>query len=167
MTLFGLVCLVLSWLLKFFFYSWMFGSNIFLPFMANMVIWFVIIKKGKIIDPILCNVLMITNTNVIIHMFLLELCCWDRIRKNIWYVLHILTSIWEQCLRTVLDTRGGWIVFVDFSSFWEHSWEQFGLGVCSEPETRLLRKIINRTRCFYVENYLWPNRGVKNHDLPQ
>ena len=46
--------------------------HIFLLFMVNMVIWFVIIKKEKIVDHILCKVLMITNTIVIVHMFLLE-----------------------------------------------------------------------------------------------
>ena len=54
MTLFGVVCLVLSWLLKFFFYScvaWMFDTNIFLPFMVNMVIWFVVMQKGEVINP--------------------------------------------------------------------------------------------------------------------
>jgi len=56
----------------------MFGTNIFLPF---MVIWFVIIKNGKIVDPILYKVLIITNTNVLVHMFLLELGVVDRIRK--------------------------------------------------------------------------------------
>jgi len=52
--------------------AWMFAPNLFLPLMINMVIWFVIIKKEEIIDPILCTVLIVTNTNVIVHMFLLK-----------------------------------------------------------------------------------------------
>jgi len=52
--------------------AWMFGTNLFLPLMVNMVIWFVIMKKGEIVDPILCKVLMRTNTNAIVYMCLLE-----------------------------------------------------------------------------------------------
>ena len=29
-------------------------------------------------------------------------------------------------------------MFADFLSLWEHSWEQFGLGVCSEPKTKTI-----------------------------
>jgi len=52
--------------------AWIFGTNLFFSLMVNIVIWFVIIKKGKIMDPIICKVLMVTNTNVIVHLVLLE-----------------------------------------------------------------------------------------------
>jgi len=52
--------------------AWIFGTNLFFSLMVNIVIWFVIIKKGKIMDPIICKALMVTNTNVIVHLVLLE-----------------------------------------------------------------------------------------------
>ena len=69
MTVVVLVWLGLSSFLKNFSLLWLdyFGTNLFLPFNVNMVIWFVIIKKGEFVDHILilCKVLMKTNTNVI------------------------------------------------------------------------------------------------------
>jgi len=55
-----------------------------------------------VLDPILCKVLMITNTNVMVHMFLLE--CVVEIGSFALLGPYIawLTSVWEQCLRTVL-----------------------------------------------------------------
>jgi len=54
------------------------------------------LDAGKSVVPILCKVLMITNTNVRVHMFLLELCCWDRIQK-----IFDMSCIYNKCLRTV------------------------------------------------------------------
>jgi len=43
-------------------------------FYVNMVIWFVIIKKREFVEPILMyyKVLMITNTNIIVHLVVHE-----------------------------------------------------------------------------------------------
>jgi len=58
-----------------------------------MAIWFVIIKKGKIVDPIgtlltsyLYKVLMITNTNEMLYTVVLELCVVNRIRTFLKYL---------------------------------------------------------------------------------
>ena len=126
---------------KIFFYAyvtWMFGTNIFLPF---MVIWFVIIKNGKIVDPILYKVLIITNTNVLVHMFLLELGVVDRIRKILinlaWitkYENNVLerfsgsTYVLEQYFRTVLGTvssAADWPGLEEHKRTWSTS-EQLG-----------------------------------------
>jgi len=74
--------------------------------MVNMVIWFIIIKKGKIVDPIgkllasyLCKVLMITNTNVTLYMVVIELCVVDRIQKTFLKYLARSISVWEQVFK--------------------------------------------------------------------
>ena len=86
MTLFGLVCLVLSWLLKFFFFhscvAWMVGTNLFLSLYGqygHMVCHHQ--KGGKLLIPSLYKVLIITNPNVMVHMVLVELCVVDRIHN--------------------------------------------------------------------------------------
>jgi len=35
------------------------------------------------------------------------------------------------------------------------------MRVWSETETKIIVEIIKEIRCFYVENHLWPNWGIK------
>ena len=56
---------------------------------------------SNLLTSYLYKILMITNTNVMLYMVMLELCVVDRIRKIFLEYLAWSISIWEQCLRTV------------------------------------------------------------------
>ena len=53
----------------------------------------------KLLTLSLYKVLMITNTNAIVYMSLLELCCWDRIQKTL--KIFDMSCIYNKCLRTM------------------------------------------------------------------
>jgi len=97
MALFVFLRLWLSWLslkkvrvvVALVWFKWLaltdFWFSLILLWMVNMVIWFVIIKRGKLLTlPNEYKVLMITNTNIIYAW----VCCLNRLPNIVWNTLQ-------------------------------------------------------------------------------